>query len=198
MAQLTGKGAFVVEINKFKQYRIKQLVGSSFKYLTGDLKSEGWAKSADLKGAGEYNHIEIRAANKQYDVLINNNFILSFTEYTYRSGRMGLTAGPGTIARALNFFVYTTPLVASELKDTISTTDETSANKKADTLEVLNNEIKALKAEIRILQQQRSKNTTSRDTATELKSLEEEINRMKKEKEMLQRENKVLREQLEK
>jgi len=44
-ANQDGKGAVIFEINKKGKYRIKQLLGNTYKILSGRNKNEGWVKS---------------------------------------------------------------------------------------------------------------------------------------------------------
>lgn len=106
MAQEDGSGAFVLEINGQKQYRLKQLVGVNFKILTGNPKLGGWVYSEHLLGSELLNHLQIRMAERNYDVYINRKYIFSFTELAYKSGNIGIAIGPGTQARIDNFTVY--------------------------------------------------------------------------------------------
>src|SRR4030095_6424124 len=79
--------------------RLKQLVGLSFKLLTGDVKTSGWVESDALKKSGDYNLIQIKTAKRNYDIYVNNKYLLSFTEIAYKSGDIGIAIGPGTKAR---------------------------------------------------------------------------------------------------
>jgi len=99
MAQEDASGAFVFEFNPKGQYRLKQLVGLSFKLLTGDVKTNGWVDSDALKKSGDYNKIEIKTAKRNYDIYVNDKYLLSFTEIAYKSGDIGISIGPGTKAR---------------------------------------------------------------------------------------------------
>ena len=106
MAQ--SKGAFIMEFNKHKQFRVKQLIGTAYQFITGngdDLK-EGWVKSSDLKSMGQYNILEVRTADGKYDLYINGIYQISFTEKNYTSGKMGIIIGPSTNAKVDYFYVY--------------------------------------------------------------------------------------------
>jgi len=94
MAQSDGTGAFVFEINGKKQFRIKQLVGVSFKLLTGITKTNGWVDSNFLNGLNEMNQLQVKSSERNYDIYINQNYILSFTELAYKTGNIGISAGP--------------------------------------------------------------------------------------------------------
>jgi hypothetical protein len=99
MAQEDASGAFIFEFNPKGQYRLKQLVGLSFKLLTGDAKTGGWVESAALNPLGQYNLVEIRTSKRNYDVYVNEKYLLSFTEIAYKTGDIGISIGAATKAR---------------------------------------------------------------------------------------------------
>ncbi|MBN4065866.1 hypothetical protein JYT51_00870 [Candidatus Amoebophilus asiaticus] len=126
MAQPGGKGAFVIEINRLRQYRIKQLVYSNYHYLSGEERNSGWVKSSAITSKNDFNIIEIKTAKKQYDVFINGEYITSFTEITYRSGGMGLIISSNTKAEVAYFYVYSHEVKTTqqeESPDSIKTND---------------------------------------------------------------------------
>src|ERR1035438_2759395 len=82
MAKAKGDG-FVIEINRNLQYRVKQLVGTAYKYISGNGSNFGWVKSSDIKPVGQYNTIEVKCLNKNYDVFINGIYKISFDEKNY-------------------------------------------------------------------------------------------------------------------
>jgi hypothetical protein len=108
LVQRDGKGAVVVEFNKFRQYRVKQLVGSYYRYVSGNAENKGWEKSALLRGKEEYNDLEVRVSLPQVDVYLNGKFAMSFDVPDYTPGMMGLLIGPDTKAKADYFYVSTT------------------------------------------------------------------------------------------
>lgn len=108
LVQDDGKGAVVVEFNKFKQYRVKQLVGSYYKFLSGETEENGWVKSGALAGKNDYNTFDIRVKLPQVDVYINDKFVESFDIIEYKPGGMGFLIGPDTKAKSDYFYVYTT------------------------------------------------------------------------------------------
>src|SRR6188768_2673215 len=99
MAQEDASGAFIFEFNPKGQYRLKQLVGLSYKLLTGEVKSGGWVDSDILNKIGEYNLIEIKTSKRNYDIYVNEKYLLSFTEIAYKSGDIGISIGAGTKAK---------------------------------------------------------------------------------------------------
>jgi hypothetical protein len=105
MAQADNKGALIFEFNRNNQYRIKKLDGVNYKLISGGQKNAGWVSSVFFLAPDLYNRIEIRTSDKNYDVYLNNNYLVSFTELAYKNGRAGIVLGPGTTALMDNFFV---------------------------------------------------------------------------------------------
>ncbi|HLG34835.1 MAG TPA: hypothetical protein VI757_08150 [Bacteroidia bacterium] len=105
MAQADNRGALMVEFNKMQQFRIRQLAGVNYKLLTGDNKNSGWVPSSFILPGDVYNKIEIRTAEKNYDILLNNNLLASFTELAYKNGRTGIILGASTNADMDYFYV---------------------------------------------------------------------------------------------
>ena len=108
MAQEDASGAFIFEFNPKGQYRLKQLVGLSFKLLTGEAKSGGWVESDALNQLGQYNMIEVRTSKRNYDIYANEKYLLSFTEIAYKSGDIGFSIGASTKAR-VDFIIVKEP-----------------------------------------------------------------------------------------
>lgn len=107
MAQSGGKGGFVFEINQLQQYRLRQITGTGYEYLTGDPKDGGWVKTNFLKPTNIANLLELRTFDKKYDLYLNNNIILSFTEIAYQSGAIGFIIGPGTMGKVDFVYIFT-------------------------------------------------------------------------------------------
>lgn len=108
LVQPDGKGAIAFEFNKFKQYRIKQLVGAYYKFISGDSESNGWVKSSTLANKNDYNEIDIRVELPQVDIYLNGKFLQSFDVIDYKPGNMGYLIGPDTKAKSDYFYVYST------------------------------------------------------------------------------------------
>jgi hypothetical protein len=106
MAQADGSGAFVFEFNQKGQYRLKQLVGINFRLLTGDAKTNGWVNSSALNPVNQYNQVEVRTSKRNYDIYLNQKYLLSFTEPAYKMGDIGIALGPGTKAKIDFINVY--------------------------------------------------------------------------------------------
>jgi|GEM_PF-1203951 len=107
--QVDGKGGFVMEVNRFKQVRVKQLVGSYYRYITGSGTGEdkGWVKG-NVRGRDETNEFDIRVNGPQVDFYINKKFVISADAPEYQPGTVGLLIGPDTKAKADYFYVLTT------------------------------------------------------------------------------------------
>ena len=61
----------IFEINKKREYRIKQLLGNSYQALSGNAKQEGWVKNKLVNGVDEHNAVEIRTENNIYDIYVS-------------------------------------------------------------------------------------------------------------------------------
>lgn len=127
LVQRDGKGAVVAEFNKYKQFRVKQLVGSYYRYVSGNAENKGWEKSSLLRGKEDYNDIELRVSLPQLDLYINGKFALSFDVPDYTTGQMGLLIGPDTKAKADYFYVHTTQQEVNRLAAKAEVTAEPSS-----------------------------------------------------------------------
>ncbi|MCC6385612.1 MAG: hypothetical protein LC117_07030 [Bacteroidia bacterium] len=124
MAQPGGDGGFVIEINTTRQYRVRQITGNTYKYLTGDSKKGGWTTSKDLNMVNSYNLIDVRVQNRNYDLYINNIYLMSFSEIAYKTGNIGFIIGPGSKGRIDFLYLFTMNDQKSASTDTVTTTDE--------------------------------------------------------------------------
>jgi hypothetical protein len=84
-----------------------QIVGGSYRYITGSSKDNGWTKHNIINDPNFSNLIEIRCFKGSYDLYINSNFIRSFNEPNYRSGKFGLTIGPESRGKVDFLYVFT-------------------------------------------------------------------------------------------
>ncbi len=115
LIQDEGKGAVVFEINKDREYRVKEMVGAYYKYVTGDKASAGWVKSKAISNK-ELNKVDIKVFGTQCDFYINGEFLTSFNvPEEYGPGRLGLIIGPSAKAKVDYFYVYTTSVDAESL-----------------------------------------------------------------------------------
>ena len=160
-AQQDGKGAIIFEINKKAEYRIKQLIGNSYKALSGNSKREGWVKSKKINGVDEHNFIEIRTENNIYDVYVNSDYLTTFFIPDYTMGSCGLIISPETKARVAYYKVNTK---GGRIIPTTSYADENTSktnasieelNKKITTLEENNSKLNSLNTETRENQEEK-------------------------------------------
>lgn len=119
MMQPQGQGGFLLEINKEKEYRLRQIVGGSYRYLSGSSKGAGWARHSSVNEAGIRNILEVRTAAGTYDLYINNIYVRSFNEPNYRSGKLGLIIGPGSRGKVDYFYLFTRGPAVQDVKDTV-------------------------------------------------------------------------------
>ena len=161
MAQSDGTGAFVLEINGKKQFRLKQLVGVNFKLLTGSGKTNGWVDSGFLNGTNETNLLQVKSSERNYDIYINQNYILSFTELAYKTGKIGISAGPSSKFLVDQLSVYAIESDSSVQKYTPTSHQVLPADSQAVLLEeirLLREENKVLKDLIKIYQADKKNN----------------------------------------
>ncbi|HKR05494.1 MAG TPA: hypothetical protein VJY62_12740 [Bacteroidia bacterium] len=178
MAQPGGAGGFIFEINKLKQYRVRQIAGGSYKYITGDAKTAGWLNSKFINETNSYNLVEIKTSERNYDISLNNNFLLSFSEIEYKSGRMGIVIGAGTKARVDFLYLFSTSK-GTESTALIEAGNETPAQKEQagpDIIELTESIIK-LKTQINKLTDQ---NEDLHKTLEAMKGDDEEAENEKK------------------
>lgn len=121
MMQPQGQGGFLLEVNKKKEYRLRQIVGGTYRYISGSSKGAGWVRHSSVNEAGVQNILEIRTATGTYDLYINNVYIRSFNEPNYRSGKLGLIIGPDSRGKVDYFYVFSkggSAQVVREIGDT--------------------------------------------------------------------------------
>jgi hypothetical protein len=152
MAQADGKGGFIFEINREKQYRLRQITNNNYKYLTGSAPDGGWVKEEALKGLNLPNLIEIRTAGKKYDLYINNSFVKNFEELEYKSGNVGFIIGPGSKGKADFIYIFTKAGGGETLEE--STADTVSAGTPETDIIALAESIIGLKTQINKLQEE--------------------------------------------
>jgi hypothetical protein len=176
MAQSDGKGGFIFEINKLKQYRVRQITGLTYKYLTGELKTGGWINSKFINETNAYNLVEIKTFNRNYDIYINNNFLISFSEIAYKSGRMGIVIGPGSKGRVDFIYLFSSSKSPDAVaSDGIQNTQMTK-EQGPDIIELTESIIK-LKTQINTLTE---KNEDLHKTLEAMKSDDDEVENQKK------------------
>lgn len=94
-AQPDGSGALVVEINNKGQYRVRRVRSEQSIYLTGNGEHDGWMKPKKVLNRTD-NIIAVKTYEKVYDVYLNGQYVSTFTELEFSSGKMGFYVGPGT------------------------------------------------------------------------------------------------------
>jgi len=187
-AQQDGKGAIIFEINKKGEYRVKQLLGNTYKTLSGVSKHEGWVKNKTINGVDEHNFIEIRTENNVYDVYVNSDYLTTFFVPDYTSGSCGLIISPETKARISYYYVNTkgeNNSVASYVNENTPSINATieELNKKIATLEVNNATLNSLNTEARGNQDEKISNLNTKNTDLAAVTIEQEkaiasLNRM--------------------
>jgi hypothetical protein len=130
MMQPQGQGGFLFEINKKKEYRLRQIIGGAYRYISGSTKDQGWTRHPAVNEVGVPNILEVRTSKGAYDLYINNAYIRSFSEPNYRSGKLGLIIGPDTRGRADYFYIFkkgsitTPPVNPNEVADSTASSPD--------------------------------------------------------------------------
>lgn len=174
MAQPGGQGGFIFEINKIQQYRLRQITGGIYRYLTGNATTGGWMKSSILKNVGLPNLIEIKTADKNYDIYLNNVLIISFSEIAYKSGEIGFLVGPLSKGRVDFLYLFSTQKDNENNPNT--STQANSENAENDVL-ALAESIITLKTQINKLAEE---NEDLKQVISSLKNVEKESESNKK------------------
>jgi hypothetical protein len=162
LVQKDGSGAVVLEINRDKEYRIKQLVnGKFYKYLSGEKETQGWVKSALVNAKEDYNELDVRVKEGQMDFYINKKFVNSFNVDNYKSGGLGFLIGANTKAKIDFFNVYGT----NTAEDSLQNLNGTYVNKLhgEELIAKQEKDIDSLKREIREVNQRYSSYQTDRN-----------------------------------
>lgn len=164
MSQRDSNSAYVFEFNRNKRYRIRRIRNGAITSMGESI--DGWIKSNALLGIDEYNKLEVKTANGDFDFYINGSFVTSFYDNTFSSGNMGFFIGPMTKARAEFFYVYTTEPSIEEVQKSenelrIEQLEKENAALKAELAERLDAKIVELQGVIQVLETQLV--TTNRD-----------------------------------
>ena len=150
MAQEDGTGAFVFEFNCQQQYRLKQLVGVNYRLLTGEGKNNGWVNSEVLSPNDAFNLIQVRSNNRNYDIYINQKYLFSFTELAYKSGKLGINAGPSSNIHVDSFSVFGLSTDSDKPQNEQGPCEEVNAKLKAE-LGILRKDNQVLQDSVQIL-----------------------------------------------
>ena len=169
-AQEDGKGAIIFEINKKREYRIKQLIGDSYQTLSGNAKQEGWVKNKLVNGVDEHNFIEIRSEKNIYDIYINSEYLTTFFIPDFTSGSCGLIISPATKARISYYYINTkgeSTAVANYTNENTASVNETieQLNKRIVILEENNAKLNELNSDSKALQSDEIKALTAKNTS---------------------------------
>ena len=169
-AQQDGKGAIIFEINKKREYRIKQLIGDSYQTLSGNAKQEGWVKNKLVHGVDEHNFIEIRSEKNIYDIYINSKYLTTFFIPDFTSGSCGLIISPATKARISYYYINTkgeSTAVANYTNENTASVNETieQLNKRIVILEENNAKLNELNTDSKTLQWDEIKALTAKNTS---------------------------------
>lgn len=105
--QQDKKGGLLFEISAQKQFRIREINVDGYKYITGDVKNEGWIRSNYLHQNGIANLIELRFKDGLYDFYINTNFTLSCNNAKYSTGNFGFVIGPASKGKIDFLYLFT-------------------------------------------------------------------------------------------
>ena len=169
-AQQDGKGAIIFEINKKKEYRIKQLIGNNYQTLSGNAKQEGWVKNKLVNGVDEHNFIEIRSEKNIYDIYINSEYLTTFFIPDFTSGSCGLIISPATKARISYYYINTkgeSTAIANYTNEDTASVNQTieQLNKRIVILEENNAKLNELNTDSKTLQLDEIKALTAKNTS---------------------------------
>ena len=169
-AQQDGKGAIIFEINKKREYRIKQLIGDSYQTLSGNAKQEGWVKNKLVHGVDEHNFIEIRSEKNIYDIYINSEYLTTFFIPDFTSGSCGLIISPATKARISYYYINTkgeSTAIANYTNEDTASVNQTieQLNKRIVILEENNAKLNELNTDSKALQLDEIKALTAKNTS---------------------------------
>ncbi len=184
MMQPQASGGFLIELNRKKEFRVRQITAGKYQYLTGTSKNGGWTKCAPANEAGLNNVIEIRTAGGNYDLFINDVYMVSFFEPSYKSGSIGIVIGPDTRARLDYVYIFTKGATPSADNPTSDSNNEAISSgeemiKLAESIIQLKTQINALKQENDELKKAVSSlRSGESEKSSEIKSLEAEIKSM--------------------
>ena len=188
MAQKGGQGGFIFEVNANQQYRLRQINGTTYKYLTGTAKDGGWIKSLNVKSINLSNLVDIRTFNKDYDIYLNGKHVFSFNEIIYKSGDIGLLIGPACKGSVDYIHLFTNEIAKEEIQS-----DKSAINNPENDMLVLtesiinlktqlnkinseNEDLKAIVEDYKVANEEAKKATA--DSKQTIKSLDFEINQL--------------------
>ena len=153
MAQPDGKGGFVFEINKNHDYRLRQITGSSYRYMTGTPKDLGWVKNEVIKGLNLPNLVEIRIAEKKYDLFVNNSLLTSFEVLEYKTGGIGFIIGPASKGKADFLYLFTNEKAKQPSENSVAEQEHKTTSPETDIISLAESII-TLKTQLNKLQEE--------------------------------------------
>ena len=103
LTQPGGKGGFLLEINKKRHFRIKDIGNNNI--ITTQTEG-GWMKTKSIFGVRQNNKVEIKAFRGKFDIYFNNEYVYSFINKTYKKGAFGAYIGGFSEAKISYFNVY--------------------------------------------------------------------------------------------
>ena len=152
MAQPEGKGGFIFEINKDQKYRLRRITGNNYQYISGLSKEFGWVRNDVVKGLNLPNLVEVRTADKKYDLFVNNSLLVSFEEIEYKMGDIGFIIGPASKGKADFLYLFTNQK-AKEVQDGSTLEANTASSPESDII-ALAESIITLKTQMNKLQEE--------------------------------------------
>lgn len=202
LTQLGGRGGFLLEINKKKQFRIKD-IGNNVNLTTQG--EDGWIKSKAIYGVKQNNKIEIKAFRGKFDIYFNNTYTYSFINTSYKKGSFGAYVGGLSKAKIIYYNVYelSIPNAPKEIvpEDLMAEIQVLKAENDSLKTQVLTNKYggkkgtKAAISAIKILEDQvaasRKENLHLKNLITEYEAFEPSIDSKESEKESTETVNKI-------
>jgi hypothetical protein len=192
LTQTGGRGGFLLEINKKKQFRIKDIGNNTI--ITNHGK-KGWIKSKSIFGVKQNNKVEIKAFRGKFDIYFNNEYVYSFINKSYKKGAFGAYIGGFSEAKIIYFNVYALEIPSApeeiELENLLEEikvlrTDNDSLKIKILTVKYGGKTDKSAISAIKILEDQitasRNENLNLKKLLTEYETMEPSIDSKESEK----------------
>ena len=160
--------ALIFEINNKGKYRIKELINSTYKYLSN--KKNRWIKHKSIKKQNLYNDVKIICENNKIIIFVNQEVLKEISYKSDTTSYSGILIGPDTKARIKYFYLNTD--IKQENKSKFVANTGKSLNETFNKNEVFDK----LKNDFEILQ------STADSINLTNKELEKTINYLKQEK----------------
>ncbi len=170
MAQNDGTGGILIEINQKGEFRIVRIYADKLIPISG-MEGNNWVKHPAIDKTN--NQLIVKTYDKVFDIYINNQYIMSFTEIEIFAGKIGLYIGANSKVKFDNL-----KIIGESKVEIISTKTEINENasltdviiKLKEQINKKNKDIDDLNTRIKILSSQQSNLNTQRsqvDTATQ-------------------------------